>query len=47
MEAKCLLGYCYREGIGVEKNLDIAYKLFTESAEGGNEMAKENLKNMK
>ena len=46
-EAKCLLGYCYREGIGIEKDLDMAFKLFTESAGLGCEMAKDNLNNWK
>lgn len=31
-EAKCYLGYMYREGIGVEQNLQKAFELFLEAA---------------
>ena len=33
-EARCYLGYMYREGIGVEKDLKKAFELFTEAAPG-------------
>jgi TPR repeat protein len=38
------LGECYRDGVGVKKNLPEAVKWFRKSAAAGNAAARENLK---
>ena len=42
-----MLGVCYKNGNGVIKDIDMARKLLTESAEQGHEEAKKQLNEMK
>ena len=42
-QAMCLLGYCYREGVGVQQDHAKAFDLTKEAAEAGNAMAQFNL----
>ena len=42
--AQCQLGICYFEGLGVEKDPDLASELLRRSAEIGNQEAEEMLK---
>jgi TPR repeat protein len=45
-EAQCHMGFCYLQGIGVEKDLPKAIHFFKLASEKGNEKAKEMLKNL-
>ncbi len=46
-EAEFMLGYCYKEGLGVTQDLNIAEQLWLDAAENGNKEAKVELKKMK